>query len=68
MRSHNVFGNEHFVLILSMDSTLKGNGITGGIPDDFGNLTSLTSLDLEDNQLSGLIPSTLGNLKKLQFL
>lgn len=49
-------------------STLKGNGITGGIPESIGNLSSLTSLDLEDNQLTGRIPSTLGNLKNLQFL
>jgi Leucine-rich repeat (LRR) protein len=47
---------------------LKGNGITGGIPKEFGNLTSLTSLDLENNRLSGEIPSSLGDLKKLQFL
>lgn len=49
-------------------STLKGNGITGEIPESIGNLSSLTSLDLEDNQLSGPIPSTLGNLKNIQFL
>lgn len=49
-------------------SILKGNGITGGIPEEFGNLSSLTSLDLDNNRLSGKIPSTLGNLKKLQFL
>lgn len=49
-------------------STLKGNGITGEIPESIGNLSSLTSLDLEDNQLSGPIPSTLGNLSNIQFL
>ncbi|KAG2279554.1 hypothetical protein Bca52824_050774 [Brassica carinata] len=52
----------------TQDSYVEGNGIAGGIPEEFGNLTSLTSLDLEDNELSGFIPSTLGNLKKLQFL
>lgn len=55
----------HFLLVCS---TLKGNGITGGIPESIGNLSSLTSLDLEDNRLTGRIPSTLGNLKNLQFL
>ncbi|GJU07929.1 probable LRR receptor-like serine/threonine-protein kinase [Tanacetum coccineum] len=40
----------------------------GGIPEEYGNLSSLTMLDLESNHLSGKIPSTLGNLKNLQFL
>ncbi|MFQ6633061.1 hypothetical protein Gotur_011611, partial [Gossypium turneri] len=48
--------------------TLKGNGITGEIPKELGNLSSLTSLDLENNRLTGDIPSSLGNLKNLQFL
>lgn len=49
-------------------STLKGNGINGEIPEEFGNLSNLNSLDLENNHLTGRIPSSLGNLKKLQFL
>ncbi|PPD97137.1 hypothetical protein GOBAR_DD05841 [Gossypium barbadense] len=48
--------------------TLKGCGITGEIPKELGNLSSLTNLDLENNHLSGEIPSSLGNLKNLQFL
>ncbi|XP_022012641.1 probable LRR receptor-like serine/threonine-protein kinase At5g10290 isoform X2 [Helianthus annuus] len=48
--------------------SLQGNQITGGIPEDYGNLTSLTMLDLENNHLTGPIPSSLGNLKNLQFL
>ncbi|KAJ6413621.1 hypothetical protein OIU84_006426 [Salix udensis] len=48
--------------------TLKGNGITGGIPKELGNLSNLTILDLENNRLSGEIPSSLGDLKKLQIL
>ncbi|CAL5365342.1 unnamed protein product [Camellia sinensis] len=48
--------------------SLQGNSITGSIPIEFGNLTSLTMLDLENNRLTGEIPSSLGNLKKLQFL
>ncbi|KAH7565691.1 hypothetical protein JRO89_XS08G0001300 [Xanthoceras sorbifolium] len=54
--------------ILSIKSILKGNGITGEIPEEFGNLSSLTSLDLDNNRLTGEIPSSLGNLKLLQFL
>lgn len=49
-------------------SSLQGNQITGGIPEEYGNLSSLTMLDLESNKLNGQIPSSLGNLKNLQFL
>ncbi|XP_028051904.1 probable LRR receptor-like serine/threonine-protein kinase At5g10290 isoform X1 [Camellia sinensis] len=44
--------------------SLQGIGITGEIPKDFRNLTSLTMLDLDNNHLTG----SLGNLKNLQFL
>ncbi|KAL6552160.1 hypothetical protein OROGR_008314 [Orobanche gracilis] len=50
------------------EHTLQGNGITGKIPQECGNLTSLTMLDLENNHLSGEIPSSIGNLKSLTFL
>ncbi|XP_051140787.1 probable LRR receptor-like serine/threonine-protein kinase At5g10290 isoform X2 [Andrographis paniculata] len=40
----------------------------GNIPEEFGNLSSLTMLDLENNHLTGEIPPSLGNLKKLTFL
>ncbi|XP_022942581.1 probable LRR receptor-like serine/threonine-protein kinase At5g10290 isoform X2 [Cucurbita moschata] len=58
------------IVVLKSLSTLnlKGNYITGEIPEDFGNLTNLVTLDLENNSLTGRIPSSLGNLKKLQFL
>ncbi|RYR35170.1 hypothetical protein Ahy_A10g050302 isoform B [Arachis hypogaea] len=52
----------------SIKSVLNGNGITGGIPKELGNLTRLVRLDLQNNRLTGEIPSSLGNLKKLQFL
>lgn len=55
-------------LIHSSCSALPGNGITGEIPKEFGNLTSLGNLDLSNNNLGGEIPSSLGNLKMLQFL
>jgi hypothetical protein len=47
---------------------LPGNNISGGIPEEFGNLSRLTSLDLEDNLLVGPIPASLGRLSKLQLL
>lgn len=49
-------------------SALQGNGITGEIPKEFGSLTSLTTLNLDDNNLTGEIPSSLGNLQELHFL
>lgn len=32
--------------------TLQGNGITSETLDEFGNLTNLTNLDLENNKLT----------------
>jgi Leucine-rich repeat (LRR) protein len=49
-------------------SSLPGNGITGEIPKEFGNLTSLTNLDLSNNSLTGEIPSSLSKLKMLHYL
>lgn len=47
---------------------LDGNNITGTIPQEFGNLTSLTTLNLQKNHLNGSIPDTLGHLSKLEIL
>ncbi|KAK9990385.1 hypothetical protein SO802_025370 [Lithocarpus litseifolius] len=41
-----------------------GHLLQGLIPDDFGNMTSLTSLDLSRNDLEGPIPLTLGMFEK----
>jgi len=46
-----------------MEYTLSGN-----IPYDIGNLTSLTYLGLYDNQLTGEIPPEIGNLTNLTYL
>ncbi|KAL6840947.1 hypothetical protein ACP4OV_029207 [Aristida adscensionis] len=48
--------------------SLPGNKITGGIPEQFGNLSKLTRLDLQGNLLVGRIPATLGRLPELHFL
>lgn len=47
---------------------LYSNNISGIIPSDLGNLTSLVSLDLYLNNFTGFIPDTLGKLTKLRFL
>ena len=41
---------------------------TGEIPPEIGNLTNLTTLNLENNQLTGEIPPEIGNLTNLTTL
>ena len=45
-----------------------GNNLTGTIPGELGNLSSLSSLHLDDNNLTGTIPGELGSLSNLSEL
>lgn len=47
---------------------LKKNNLTGTIPAELGQLTSMKYLSLDTNKLSGNIPSVLGNLTNLEYL
>ena len=47
---------------------LGDNNLTGTIPPEIGNLTSLKYLHLYDNNLTGSIPIEIGNLKNLKSL
>ncbi|XP_042430870.1 probable LRR receptor-like serine/threonine-protein kinase At1g53430 isoform X2 [Zingiber officinale] len=48
--------------------SLWGNRISGNIPKELGNITTLESLKLEANCLEGPIPEALGNLSNLTAL
>ena len=47
---------------------LSDNNLTGSIPAELGNLSSLTVLNLWNNNLTGSIPAELGNLSTLTRL
>ncbi|XP_050218909.1 probable leucine-rich repeat receptor-like serine/threonine-protein kinase At3g14840 [Mercurialis annua] len=55
------WGSTKFVNI-----SLIGNRLSGPIPKELGNITSLTSFTAEYNQLSGELPQELGNLPAIQ--
>ena len=47
---------------------LDSNSLSGALPSDLGDLSSLTVLDLGHNALTGAIPSELGDLSSLLLL
>ncbi|KAL4619620.1 hypothetical protein ACB092_06G093000, partial [Castanea dentata] len=48
--------------------SLIGNRLTGSIPKELGNISTLKSLTLEFNMLSGSLPKELGNLINIERL
>lgn len=50
------------------DLSLKGNALSGSIPENLATLTNLRSLDLDKNALVGPIPRSFGMLKELVVL
>ncbi|KFK35730.1 hypothetical protein AALP_AA4G029200 [Arabis alpina] len=48
--------------------SLIGNRLSGPVPSQLGDITTLTELLLESNSFSGPIPSSLGNLRSLDRL
>ncbi|CAI9088859.1 OLC1v1023303C1 [Oldenlandia corymbosa var. corymbosa] len=48
--------------------SLMGNRISGPIPAELGNISTLIELVLDQNQLNGTIPPDLGNLSNIQKL
>ncbi|KAJ7014555.1 hypothetical protein NC653_004000, partial [Populus alba x Populus x berolinensis] len=46
--------------------SIIGNRLTGPIPKEIGNISTLASFTVEFNQLSGVLPQELGNLTRLE--
>ncbi|CAL5390973.1 unnamed protein product [Camellia sinensis] len=49
-------------------SSLLGNRLTGSIPKEIGNISTLQHITLEFNQLSGALPPELGNLSQINHI
>ncbi|XP_068641163.1 probable leucine-rich repeat receptor-like serine/threonine-protein kinase At3g14840 [Aristolochia californica] len=52
--------------LLLVNVSLLGNRLSGSLPKQIGNITTLRNLTLESNQLSGHLPPELGNLVNLE--
>ncbi|TQD71714.1 hypothetical protein C1H46_042744 [Malus baccata] len=48
--------------------SVPANRLSGEVPKELGNMTTLTFLNLEANQFSGILPTELGHLVGLQAL
>ncbi|KAJ0722219.1 putative leucine-rich repeat-containing, plant-type, leucine-rich repeat domain superfamily [Helianthus annuus] len=76
LQSNNFSGNVSVLLNRVCDCespklellALRGNNLTGQLPEKLGRLKNLVSMDLAYNQLTGNIPDSVGNLSLLKTL
>ncbi|RVW98202.1 putative LRR receptor-like serine/threonine-protein kinase [Vitis vinifera] len=47
---------------------LRACALKGEIPEAYGNMSSLTYLDMSENPLQGAIPNAFGNMHSLKYL
>src|SRR5699024_10293139 len=47
---------------------LKGNDLSGTLPESLGNLTKVTEFNVKQNDMSGPIPESIGNMESLKIL
>ncbi len=47
---------------------IGGNGFTGTLPAELGNLRNMNELLLDSNRFTGSVPATLANMRTLQYL
>ena len=57
-----------FFYFVAFASDLSKNHLSGTIPHEFGQLTTLEVLDLRNNKLTGTVPPELGRLHSLKRL
>lgn len=57
-----------FRFLVAITSDLSENHLSGTIPQEFGQLTTLEVLDLRNNKFSGIVPAELGRLRSLKRL
>ncbi|KAM7252484.1 hypothetical protein ACFE04_024367 [Oxalis oulophora] len=50
------------------DRQMLGNRLSGLIPKELGSISTLESINLEDNLLTGTLPQSLGNLSRMRRL
>jgi len=55
-------------LINTMGLYLDNNQLTGDIPSEIGNITSISFVNLKNNKLTGSIPSTFTGLTNLHWV
>ncbi|CAL9165707.1 unnamed protein product, partial [Musa hybrid cultivar] len=60
------YDSKLLALVTTID--LSNNGLSGYIPEEFGNLHGLRSLNLSWNHLIGEIPNNISNLQQLEIL